>query len=187
MRPHRIVTIGCVVLIILVSACHQPQHSSPLHADPYLSAPLHSSQRIRVVLYDSLNAAAVVEAQRAVIDEDREQTTLAGQVVVRFYDRSRGTQTALLTADSACIDDRTQNMIAIGNVTVHSDTSQTSLRTSILMWDQQLQRIQSDAAVSISSPTETIEGIGLQSDQYLFDYRIYKVRGIHRPTSPLQP
>jgi len=55
--------------------------------------------------------------------------------------------------------------------------SRTVLRTERLFWNNTLRRIHTDAFVDIVSPTEHIMGQGMQSDQGLKNYEIFKVTG----------
>jgi len=168
--------------VLIVAGCeHQPQVQPQRAADdPYLNTPLHVSERIHVHFYDSSRTRAELEAGIAILDEDRRETSLGQGVTVRFFDRTTGEAAGTLTADSAMIDERSKDMVAIGNVVVHSDSSRTTLRTARLLWDQRTELIKTDEAVTITTPTETIHGQGLISDQYLTSYRLFKVRGVHQ-------
>lgn len=178
MGPVR--TLLVISLLIGVTACREQPRSSPIEDDPYLNDPLHVSYNIDVHFYDSVRTRAELLAGRAMIWEDRKETTLGQGITVTFFDGKSGQQAAVLTADSAVVDDRSKDMIAIGNVVVVSDSSNTTLRTPRLVWDQRSERIRTNEEVSIISPTERIEGQGMESDQFLTSYRIYKVRGVHQ-------
>jgi len=169
------------VLATLLTSCTEPAAKpSALENDPFRDAPLHVSYNITVDFTDSTHRRAQLSAGVARLYEDRRETTLSDAVKVVFFSRQSGKQVAVLTADSAVIDDRTKNMVAIGNVHVISDSARTSLATSRLTWDQTTERITTTEAVRIISPTEVIDGVGLISDQYLTNYRIFKVKGIHQ-------
>ena len=168
-----LVTLGLV-------SCREQPRSSPIEDDPYREMPLHVSRDIDVHFYDSVHTRAELLAGTAMIWEDRKETTLGHGITVTFFDRESGLQAAVLTADSAVIDDRSRDMIAIGNVVVVSDSSNTTLRTPRLVWDQRTERIRTDDEVSIISPTERIDGQGMESDQFLTSYRIFKVRGVYQ-------
>ena len=176
----RIVAV-LMYMTVLVSSCDTPpREQQPLEDDPYRDAPLHVSTDITVRFYDSVRTRANLESGTARLDEDRRETTLGQGVTVVFYDQHSGKQAARLTSDSAIVDDRSRDMIAIGNVVVYSDSSKTTLRTERLVWEQSTELIRSDADVNIRTPTETIEGQGFVSDQLLTSYRIFKVRGVHQ-------
>jgi LPS export ABC transporter protein LptC len=168
---------GC----LLVFGCTQERvRPEPLESDPFKDAPLHVSYNMDVDFTDSTHRKAALHAGIAMVYEDRRQTLLGEGVRVVFFSRSSGKQVAVLTADSAVVDDRTKNMMAIGNVVVVSDSAHTTLNTSRLQWDQNTEQISTTEAIHIVSPTEVIDGVGLISDQYLTNYRIFKVKGIHQ-------
>lgn len=170
-----------IVSTIVLCSCQEQADVQPVGEDPYLDAPLHLSHDIKVVFLDSGDTRAELDAGVAMMYEDRKETILGQGMRVIFYNRTTGLQAAVLTADSAVIDDRTKDMTAIGNVVVKSDSNQTTLETSRLVWDQTTEKIRTNEYVVITSPTEVLEGHGLISDQYLTSYRIFNVKGIHRP------
>lgn len=174
-----------LLLIIVSSAllvsCQERAHSTRLNEDPFLTAPAHLSFNVEVLFTDSAYTKAILRAGEGRIFEDRQQTTLGKGVKVDFFSRTGKAPSARLTSDSAFVDDHSKNMTAIGNVRIHSDSSRTTLTTSRLLWVNSTQRIRSDEYVRIVTPTETIEGIGFESDQYLTSYRIFQVKGVHRP------
>ncbi|MCX6139554.1 MAG: LPS export ABC transporter periplasmic protein LptC [Candidatus Kapabacteria bacterium] len=170
-----------VCLVLAAFGCSDRTASTRVKDDPFLEAPAHLSYNIEVLFTDSSYTKAILTAGEARLYEDRQQTTLSNGVSVDFLSRTGIGPAARLTSDSALVDDRTRDMTAIGNVRVHSDSSATTLTTKRLIWVNSTQKIRSDAYVRIVSPTETIEGIGFESDQYLTAYRIFQVRGVHRP------
>ncbi len=169
-----------LMFVALTTACEQRVDVKPVSEDPYLDAPQHISLNIDVLFIDSADTRAELQAGIARMYEDRKETTLGQGMRVVFFDRSSGMPAATLTADSAVIDDRTKNMTAIGNVVVISDSNNTRLETSRLVWDQTTEKIRTNESVVITTPSEVIEGQGLVSDQYLTSYRIFNVRGIHK-------
>ena len=161
-------------------SCTERETTKRVGEDPFMTAPLHLSYNVRVLFMDSLETKAILEAGEARVFEDRKQTLLGKHVHVDFYDKKTNRKAAELDADSAEIDERTKNMVAIGNVRVWSDSSHTELLTSRLLWDEKVRRVSTNENVRIKTPTETIEGKGLESDQFLTSYRIFQVRGVHR-------
>jgi hypothetical protein len=71
------------------------------------------------------------------------------------------------------IDDKTKNLFAIENVIAINDSGVT-LKSEELMWRNSDQKIVTDKFVTITTPTENIQGYGLESDQQLKNYIIYK-------------
>ena len=175
-----IVTAMIVLLLILSTGCRERTAVTSVKNDPFLRSPTHVSYNLEILLSDSSFVRAKILADVGRVHEDLQQTVLVGNVrVVFFRTRSDGIA-ARLTCDSIVIDDRTRDMLAFGSVVVVSDSTKTTLRTTQLMWMHAVQRVRSDQPVRIETPTEQIDGIGFESDQYLTDYRIFRVRGVHQ-------
>lgn len=178
-----VASLTCLVLVTMstfVGGCRERTAATIVKDDPFLRAPTHTSYTVDIMLSDSSFVRARVRADVGRVREDLQQTELVGNVRVVFFQKRSNAVGARLTCDSVVIDDRTRNMTAIGSVVIISDSSKTTLRTSQLMWTHATQRVRSDQAVRIETPTEQIDGIGFESDQYLTDYRIFRVRGVHQ-------
>jgi len=134
---------------------------------------------IEVLFVDSSFTKAVLEARKARVYSDRYETFLDSGLKVTFYN-SDSPEISTLVADSARIDDRTKNMLAKGNVVVRSESKGRRLETQLLEWDNLRQKIYSTEYVTITTPTEVINGYGFESDPNLNEYRINKVSGIQR-------
>ncbi len=141
------------------------------------SIPTHISYSIILQLVDSTTVRSVVKGDKALIFESKMITILTGNVQLKLYKPFTSTVETILTCDSAVIYDNTKDMNAYGNVEVYSYISKTKVRTPLLRWVQLRQHFESDKAVTIDSPKETISGIGFDSDKDLVNYTIYKVMG----------
>ncbi|HYF04177.1 MAG TPA: LPS export ABC transporter periplasmic protein LptC [Patescibacteria group bacterium] len=140
--------------------------------------PTHLTWNITVRFMDSTITKAILKGRRARVYEERQETLLDSGVVVDFMGTTGTGRVARMTSDSARVDDRTRDMIARGNVVVISDSTGKKLTTTLLTWDNATQKLRTTEYVKIESPGEIIEGFGLESDQYLKEYRIFKVSGI---------
>lgn len=170
--------LGLLALLLTV-ACSE-RTSGPRAADTTLAMPTHVSYGVTVHFTDSNSTKARLRSAVGRIFEDRMETTLGGGVIVEFFSKKSTNRAATLRADSAWIDDRTKNMMAIGNVVVVADSTGNRLSSSRLFWDSATERLSSTEAVKIVTKSETIEGVGFESDQGLSDYRVYSVRGSKR-------
>jgi LPS export ABC transporter protein LptC len=150
------------------------------------------SIRPTVQFMDSAFLRARLTAGWARMYAGAQEKHLGGGLRVEFFNRA-GQLASILTADSALVEDKTSNMVARGNVvvvsgatpsnTVSSSTdetpvsSQTTVRTSIMHWNQAKQVLHSAEFVDIASPNELLQGYGFESDPNLQHYTIYKVTG----------
>jgi LPS export ABC transporter protein LptC len=142
--------------------------------------PDQKSWDVEVLFFDSSRTKAVLQANRARIYNDRMETLLDGGLKVEFMSKETGRRVSVLTADSARIDDKTRDMLARGNVVVVSDSTGTRLETELLEWNNETRKLYSTEFVTITTPSERLQGYGFESDQTLTNYTIKRVRGEQR-------
>ncbi len=104
---------------------------------------------------------------------DEQKFTLLDGVKINFYNKEQK-NTSWLSSIRGKVNDRTKDMYAIDSVVALNDSG-TVLKTSELMWRNRDQKIITDKFVTITSPKEIIQGFGLESDQYLENYKIFNV------------
>jgi len=137
--------------------------------------PDQESFNSKVVFSDSGIVKAILRAGHIAVYSSRNETLLDEGITVDFYDRD-GNYTSTLTANKGRVDDITQDLYAFGNVVARS-TDGVVLKTEELKWVNNRRKIVTDKYVEITSPTEEIRGYGLESDQSLKDYVIFRVSG----------
>jgi LPS export ABC transporter protein LptC len=102
-------------------------------------------------------------------------TLLQDSLRVDFFDADQK-HSSLLTALHGRVNDATEDFAAYGNVVVVSDSG-TTLKTDSLFWNNATRKIYTQAFVDIASPAEHIMGTGMESDQSLKNYKIFRVTG----------
>ncbi len=177
-------TIFISVLIICcgILGC-EPENNIPqqkLAIEQLQQLPTHTSWDFSMVIMDSNRVKSTLKARLARVYDQRQETRLDTSVVVEFMNKN-SQRVGILTADSAVVDDKSRNMVAYGRVKVVSDSTHTTLQTPVLMWNNKTQKLYTTEKVHIKSPTEVIDGTGMESDQYLKNYKIFKVSGIKNP------
>jgi len=138
-------------------------------------SPAQESWNAAITFTDSGRVTGILHAGHIASFTEKKFTTLDSGLTVDFYDE-RQHHTSVLTARRGRVDDRTHDFEAHENVVVVSDSG-TTLRTEELYWNNVARKIHTPAYVDISSPTEQIQGQGLESDQSLKRYTIFKVTG----------
>jgi LPS export ABC transporter protein LptC len=168
-----------LILFVILVACNEKKAVTQVFANSHdsLNNPDQISWNVNVAFNDSSYKKAIMYAKRARIYSERGETYLDGNVMVEFFSKESGKRISVLTSDSAKIDDKTRDMFSWGNVKVVSDSSQTTLESPQLNWNQTTRKLYSDKYVHIVSPTENIQGSGFESDQSLKNYRIFKPSG----------
>ena len=168
--------LAVLAVLFLLWACDQETETrfAEINVD---KQPTHLSRKPVIRLMDSSKVKAIIKAGQARVYEERMETYLDSGVTVEFLSKTTGKRVSILTADSARIDEKTNDMMAGGNVVVIADSSGTVLRTELLMWSEKRRKLHTTKFVDIRSPQEEIQGYGFESDQYLKNYVIYKVSG----------
>ncbi len=108
-----------------------------------------------------------------------ESSVLIGNVEVDFYDDT-GSRISILYADTARINEQTNDLNANGNVYVVSDSGYT-LSTNRITWNNSYKMIVSEDSVMFTTiEGDTLYGVGFESDSDLEEWRIFKPFGIAR-------
>ena len=120
----------------------------------------------------------IVEAQSDIlIKNSNKEAHLYGNVISDFFNDG-GVHVSKLYADSATIQQNTNNLNAFGNVEVVSDSGYKLFSNSII-WDNQYQLILSkDSVMFTSNNQDTMYGIGFESDMDLTRAKVLKPYGI---------
>ena len=104
---------------------------------------------------------------------------LVGDVEVDFFNEE-GNHISILYADTARINEKTNDLNANGNVFVVSDSGYT-LSTNKLSWNNGYEMIMSEDSVTFTTlEGDTLHGVGFESDSNLEEWKIYKPFGIAR-------
>jgi LPS export ABC transporter protein LptC len=163
------------LLALLLTSCEEKIQPSVASAGQGKNIPSQESWNAKIVFSDSGKISAILHAGHIAMYDDRRYTELDSNITVDFYDEN-AKHTSVLTARRGRVNDVTHNFEAYEHVVVVSDSGGT-LRTEELFWDNGRALIHTDKFVDITSPTEHIQGVGLESDQNLRHYTIKHVTG----------
>lgn len=143
--------------------------------DP-LQIPTHEIWDFSMAFTDSTRTRALLKAGKARVFESRNETLLDSNVYVQFMN-AQSQPAGYMTSQSATINEITRDMVAKGKVYVQSDSTRTILTTESLMWKEEARQFYTKDKVHIQTPTEIIDGYGMESDIWLKNFRIFKVSG----------
>jgi LPS export ABC transporter protein LptC len=160
---------------LLVTGCTEKIKPSVASTGVGQDVPAQESWNSRITFTDSGKVTAVVFAGHIAVYANSRTTSLDDGIQVDFFDQHEQ-HTSTLTAQRGLVNDVTHDLEAYGDVVVVSDSGAT-LKTQELFWNDARQLIHTPAYVEIISPTEQIQGHGLESDQSLKNYRIFRVTG----------
>lgn len=167
--------IGLLVIgLLALPGCEEKVKPS---IDPGASRELPSQEswNSTVVFSDSAHLKAVLWSGHIASFASRQVTEMSDSVHVDFYN-AQEQHTSVMTARRGVVHDATRDLEAYEHVVVISDSG-TTLKTERLFWNNATQKVYTDAFVDIQSPKEHIMGHGMESDQSLKNYKIFKVTG----------
>lgn len=175
MRRLLFAVICCAAL---VAGCSEEKTPPPNRARIAQDAPDEESWRTTLLFTDSSWVKARLRVGHVRRYVSRMQTVLDSSLFVEFY-ASDGSLNATLIADSAHVDDRTNDMIAFGRVHVVSARNKTYVDTERLYYDNAKRLLHSDTHTTIvdSLRGRTLVGSGFESDESLQHYKIFSASG----------
>ncbi len=168
-----------LLILLIMTSCFEKELATPEVIDIELeNVPDFIVVGPIVDFYDSTNVKAKLKADTAKSYKKFNYSILYYNVHIDFFEKNSKNIETYITSDSAMIDESSNNMFAYNNVYVWSYKSETSLKTQFLEWNQEKKLLISNKFVRIDSPVEIIEGYGLESNQDLTNYKIFKVSGV---------
>ncbi len=162
--------------LVFLAACGKPSIVKQRGASKDMYPDQESWESTIIISRDG-HLVARAKSNRMIKHEDRQQANLFGEVEVDFYNE-QGEHVSLLLADSADIHMRTHNLSAFGNVIIHSDSGLVLL-TDKLEWNDQYDMLFTEDSVTFTSTeSDTLYGIGFESDVDLTHWRIFNPWGV---------
>lgn len=128
--------------------------------------------RINSVGKENVQARAAYSAHY----DDPREILFVGKVRLDFFNLD-GEHTSIMTADTGSIDEQRHLFTARGNVFVESDSGMT-LSTNILYWHENKESIYTDQPIILTTLTDTLYGIGFESDANLENWTITEPTGV---------
>jgi Protein of unknown function (DUF1239). len=168
-----------VCVLLLTNGCEEKIKPSVLGGVSSATLPTQESWNTTITFTDSGIVKAILKAGHLSAFEASKQTMLDNGVHLDFFDEV-GNHSSVLTSLTGKVDESTNNLEAIGNVVVVSDSG-VVVETDKLFWDNARQLIHSNDFVKITSPKEKLQGHGFESDQNLKNYKIFRVTGTAKP------
>jgi len=161
-------------ILLIITGCGsekvKPKIDSSLNVE---ELPAQESWDSNIIFTDSGKTQAVLWVGHLRMFTQAQETLIDSNLKLDFFNPQQ-IKTTTLTSKRGRVDDKTRNLYAIENVVAVNDSGIT-LETEELMWRNSDSKIVSDKFVTITTPTERIQGYGFESDQHLKNYIIYKV------------
>jgi LPS export ABC transporter protein LptC len=153
---------AALALALLIAGCEKAPsiQSAGGEEQPSLTFMGFSARgtRLGVLEWEAQAATAQVYSQKRVAH--------AQQVTIRYFQKGR--QVSVAKADSAEIGTESHDILAIGSVVLKARNG-VVLETDRLRWDNQRQRVSTDARVKVTRQGSVLTGRGLSADRDLED------------------
>ncbi|MDA0987132.1 MAG: LPS export ABC transporter periplasmic protein LptC [Bacteroidetes bacterium] len=140
------------------------------------SLPSQESWNSVVTFSDSGRVKAILHSDYIQTSEGSSKKNMKGNIVINLYDEN-GNHSSTITSNRGTADEETYYIEVEGNVIVTSNNG-VVVKTEKMIWNQDRQIVMSETNVKITSSTEIINGVGFESDQFLRDYKVFKVSAI---------
>ena len=178
MRPQfaglREGVIRCIVLHILavfavaaIAGCQSRTAPKPSGAD--LRFPDQEARDFTLTETSEGKKNWTLWASYAAMYNDRNLVD-ARSIRIEFFD-SKGKRYSTLTADQGLVDQRTNNLDAVGRVRIVTETG-VHMETDSLRWMNNTQKIVSDAFVKVTRNQDVVTGYGFESDPNLDHFHL---------------
>lgn len=139
--------------------------------------PDQESWGVTITLTDKVVKRALIRSGHLEKYQDRQYIMLDEGVEADFFDKNEN-HTTYLTALVAEVDEKSNFMVAIGNVVVVSDSGVT-LFTDTLSWNNDTEQVFTDDPVMVTTEnSDTLYGVGFESNIELNHWKILKPTGV---------
>lgn len=171
------ICLAIFAAVLLLAGCQ----SSPQTAttDKAFDGPDQEGWNSKVTVTSTGRIAAIVQyGHMAKYSKDR-RVLFDDGVVVDFYGK-KGEHSSKLTSARGILHENSNDVEALGNVVVVSDSG-TTLRTEKLRWLNQREKIVSEEFVTITTAKgDTLYGHGFESDATMRQWSIRKLSGVSK-------
>ncbi len=165
-----------IVLLSFVMSCDPVGNSPEQDKQQNERIPTQESWnptiRINSVGKETVQARAAYSANY----DNPKEIVFIGKVQLDFFDQN-GAHSSTMTADTGRIDDKRHLFTATGNVFVAADSGMT-LSTCILYWNENQESIYTDQSIILTTDTDTLYGVGFESDANLEHWTITQPTGV---------
>ena len=172
-----IVSLAVVVLIFLAS-CQEKQFNAPA-IECRDSLAVMSTYDVSTLISDSGRISYKIDAEEWLVFDKRQPPYWAFEkgVYLEKYDLDMNVE-ATIKCDTAYYYSSQQLWKLIGNVDIRNQKNE-RFYTDLMYWDQENEKIYSDAYIKIEQEDQVTEGVGFSSNQSMTLWEIKNTKGIY--------
>lgn len=177
LKGTTIVSMAVVVLIFLAS-CQEKQFNAPA-IECRDSLAVMSTYDVSTLISDSGRISYRIDAEEWLVFDKRQPPYWAFEkgVYLEKYDLDMNVE-ATIKCDTAYYYSSQQLWKLIGNVDIRNQKNE-RFYTDLMYWDQENEKIYSDAYIKIEQEDQVTEGVGFSSNQSMTLWEIKNTKGIY--------
>ncbi|MBP3408665.1 MAG: LPS export ABC transporter periplasmic protein LptC [Bacteroidaceae bacterium] len=167
-----------VVVPIFVTSCNSVQEESVI-IENRDSMAVMSTYGVSTIISDSGRISYRIDAEEWLIFDRRQPPYWAFEkgVYLEKYDYGMNVE-ATIKCDTAYYYSEQKLWKLIGNVDIRNPKNE-RFYTDLMYWNQEEEKIYSDAYIKIEQEEQTTEGIGFSSNQSMTQWEIKNTKGIY--------
>ena len=167
-----------VVVPIFVTSCNSVQEESVM-IENRDSMAVMSTYGVRTIISDSGRISYRIDAEEWLVFDRRQAPYWAFEkgVYLEKYDYEMNVE-ATIKCDTAYYYSEQKLWKLIGNVDIRNPKNE-RFYTHLMYWNQEEEKIYSDAYIKIEQEEQTTEGIGFSSNQNMTQWEIKNTKGIY--------
>ncbi len=167
-----------VVVPIFVTSCNSVQEESVI-IENRDSMAVMSTYGVSTIISDSGRISYRIDAEEWLIFDRRQPPYWAFEkgVYLEKYDYEMNVE-ATIKCDTAYYYSEQKLWKLIGNVDIRNPKNE-RFYTDLMYWNQEEEKIYSDAYIKIEQEEQTTEGIGFSSNQNMTQWEIKNTKGIY--------
>jgi len=158
-----LISLLATLLLVACSRSEKETSGPENTSESSVESPDQESWESTIIVSKFGRRVAKIWAGYIAVYTNKNQTFLKDSLHVDFYDHT-GKHKSVLTSREGVVDNRTENLKAIGNVIVVSDSG-IVLETEELIWDNEKQKIISELPVKFTTETDTLTGSSFISNR----------------------
>lgn len=174
-KPRMKKWIQYIILLASLTSCNNDPNAIKKFADPE-NIFIEVSENIRLLHKEKGFTSAIITApvlNRYTKNENK--ITFPKGLQIELYQNDL--MTAVINAGYGERDESTKIMKASGGVVI-INYKQEKMESEDLIWNENLSKINIEGKVKVTTPTDIIQGYGLESDDKFSNYKMSKITGI---------
>lgn len=170
--------VMAVVVLIFLASCQEKQYNAPT-IECRDSLAVMSTYGVSTLISDSGRISYKIDAEEWLIFDRRTPPYWAFEkgVYLEKYDHDMNIE-ATIKCDTAYYYNEQKLWKLIGNVDIKNPNDERFF-TDLMYWDQENEKIYSDAYIKIEQEDQITEGIGFSSNQSMTLWEIKNTKGIY--------